>query len=125
VIGIAREKGESGYVDKGQNLWPAVHRSDAATLYRLIVEKQPVQKIFHAVAETGISFREIAEAIGKGLNLPVVSKSGENVAAHFGWFAHFASIDCPASSEKTREVLDWKLEGAGLIEDLSACYFLN
>ncbi len=123
VIGIAREKGESAYINEGQNRWPAVHRSDAAALYRLAIEKQPSLKILHAVAETGVPFREIAEAIGKGLNLPVVSKSGDEITAHFGWFANFASMGCPASSEKTRNELGWEPHGPGLIEDIQACYF--
>jgi len=123
VIGTAREKGTSAYVGDGNNQWPAVHRSDAAALYRLIVEKQPSLKVFHAVAETGVPFREIAEAIGKGLNLPVVSKSGDEVAEHFGWFAHFAAINCPSSSEQTRQALGWEPHGPGLIEDMLDCYF--
>jgi len=125
VIGIAKEKGESACVNEGLNRWPAVHRSDAATLYRLIVEKQPSLKILHAVAETGVPFRGIAEAIGKGLNLPVASKSGNDIATHFGWFANFASMGCPASSGKTRKALGWEPIGPELIEDIQACYFLD
>lgn len=125
VIDMAKEKGQSAYVDEGQNRWPAVHRSDAAALYRLIVEKQPALKVFHAVAETGVPFREIATTIGRELNLPVVSKSGDAIAAHFGWFAHFALIDCPASGSKTQEILDWTPTGPGLIEDITAHYFLR
>lgn len=125
VIDMAREKGESAYVDEGNNQWPAVHRSDAAVLYRLILEKQPSLQTFHAVAETGVPFREIAQAIGKGLNLPVTSMSGDEVERHFGWFAHFAAINCPSSSEQTRQALGWKPQGPGLIEDMQACYFLS
>jgi len=123
VIGIAKEKGESAYINEGQNRWPAVHRSDAASLYRLVIEQQPSLKILHAVAETGVPFREIAKAIGKGLNLPVVSKNGDEITAHFGWFANFASMGCPASSEKTRGALGWEPTGPELISDISACYF--
>jgi nucleoside-diphosphate-sugar epimerase len=123
VIGIAHEKGESAYIGEGNNQWPAVHRSDAAAVYRLIVEKQPSLKTLHAVAETGVPFREIAQAIGKGLNLPVMSKSGDEVAKHFGWFAHFAAINCPSSSEQTRQALGWEPHGTGLIEDIRANYF--
>lgn len=123
VIGMAREKGESAYVNEGQNHWPAVHRSDAAALYRLIVEKLPAQKIFHAAAESGVPFREIAEAIGEGLGLPAVSKSGDDVSTHFGWFAHFASMDCPSSNEKTRGALGWEPKAPGLIRDIQAWYF--
>lgn len=123
VIDMARQKGESAYVADGANQWPAVHRTDAASLYRLVVEKQPELKIFHAVAETGVPFREIAQAIGEGLNLPVTSKSGDNVTEHFGWFAHFASINCPSSSELTRGALGWQPNGIGLIEDMKLHYF--
>lgn len=123
VINTDREKGESAYVGDGQNKWAAVHRTDAATLYRLIIEKKPEQKIFHAVAEAGIPFRDIAEAIGEGLNLPVVSKSGDDVAAHFGWFAHFAGLGCESSSEKTRAILGWEPKRPGLIEDMREHYF--
>lgn len=123
IIGMAKEKGESAYIGEGQNYWPAVHRFDAAALYRLIVEKQPALKVLHAVAETGIPFREIASAIGRGLNLPAVSKSGDDAAAYFGWFANFAAISCPAAAEQTRTILDWQPQGPGLIEDMEACYF--
>ncbi len=123
VMAMAREKGESAYVGDGGNQWPAVHRTDAAALYRLIAEKQPELRIFHAVAEQGVPFKEIATAIGRGLNLPVTSKSGDEVAAHFGWFAHFASINCPSLSEKTREATGWQTSGPGLIEDMMSNYF--
>lgn len=123
IINMAREKGESAYIGDGSNQWPAVHRKDAAVLYRLIVEKQPEQKVLHAVAETGVPFKEIAETIGKGLNLPVVSKSGDDIAAHFGWFAHFATINCPASGDKTRQALGWEPREPGLIDDITAWYF--
>lgn len=123
VIGMAREKGKSAYVGEGSNQWPAVYRSDAAALYRLIVEKQPLLKTLHAVAETGVPFREIAGAIGKGLHLPVVSTIDGAIAEHFGWFAHFAAINCPSLSEQTRRALGWEPKGPGLIEDMEACYF--
>jgi len=119
VIDMALDKGESAYVAEGKNHWPAVYRDDAAVLYRLIVEQQPELKVLHAVAEEGIQFSEIATAIGKKLNLPVVSKSGEDAAAHFGWFLHFASIDCPASSKKTRDALGWETKGEGLVDELT------
>lgn len=125
VIGMAREKGESAYAGDGNNQWPAIHRLDAAAVYRLIVEKQPSLKVLHAVAETGVPFRDIAQAIGDGLNLPVVSKTGDEVAGHFGWFAHFAAMGCPSSSEQTRQALGWEPHGPGLLEDIRACYFLN
>lgn len=124
LINLAREKGASAYVDEGKNHWPAVHRSDAAVLYRLIVEKQPEMRVFHAVAEEGVPFVKIAEAIASGLHLPLVSKTGDEVSNHFGWFAHFASIDCPASSAKTRKALGWEAKQTGLINDVAtAGYF--
>jgi nucleoside-diphosphate-sugar epimerase len=126
IINMAKEKGESAYIAAGDNRWPAVHRSDAAALYRLIIEKQPELRVLHAVAEEGIEFREIAEAIGQGLHLPVLSKTGDEAAAHFGWFLHFASMNCPSSSEKTRATLNWQPKATGLIADISAAgYFLN
>jgi nucleoside-diphosphate-sugar epimerase len=123
VVNITRQKGVSAFVAEGNNRWPAVHRSDAAVLYRLIIEKQPALKVLHAVAEEGISFREIAQAISQGLHLPLVSKTGDGATEHFGWFVHFAGIDCAASSQKTREALGWETSGAGLIADMTACYF--
>ena len=118
LIGIAKEKGAAAYIGEGNNQWPAVHRLDAAALYRLIIEKQPAQKVYHAVAEQGIPFKQIAAAIGKALQVPVVSKDGADAEAHFTWFKHFASIGCPASSTQTREVLGWKPVHAGLLEEL-------
>jgi len=118
LIALAREKGVSAYVGEGLNRWTAVHRLDSAQLYRLALEKGAAGARYHGVAEEGIPFREIAEAIGRGLNLPVVSKSPEEAAEHFGWFAHFAAIDCPASSELTRERLGWNPTHVGLIADL-------
>jgi len=125
VIEMARSKGQSAYVAEGNNRWPAVHCFDAAVLYRLIVEKQPELKVFHAVAEEGIPFREIAEAISNGLQLPTVSKTNEEAAKHFGWFLHFASIDCPSASEKTRHALNWEPTATSLIEDISTAGYFN
>lgn len=125
VIGMAREKGESAYVGKGENCWPAVQRFDAAVMYRMIVEQQPAQKVFHAVAEEGIAFRQIAEAIGQGLRLQTVSKEGKDAEAHFGWFLRFASLSAEASSEQSRKTLGWEPKGALLFEDMAATYFLK
>jgi len=118
IIDRAKENGESAYIGEGKNRWSAVHRLDAAVLYRLIVEQQPSQKVYNAVAEEGIPLRDIAEAIGKGLNLPAVSRTGKDAEAHFTWFTHFAALDCPASSEKTRKILNWQPSQPGLLEDL-------
>src|SRR6266481_358582 len=118
LIGIAREKGVSAYVGEGLNRWNAVHRLDAAHLFRLALEKATAGARFHAVAEEGIAFRDIAEVIGKRLNIPVVSKSPEEAANHFGWFAAFAGLDCPASSKLTQERLDWRPVHPTLLTDL-------
>jgi nucleoside-diphosphate-sugar epimerase len=96
------------YVGEGLNRWPAVHRLDAARLYGLVLEKSPVAPRYHAVADEGVPFREIAQVIGRRLNIPVVSKSPEETADHFGWFAHFAGLDCPASSARTQKELGWR-----------------
>jgi len=118
IIDIAKQKGESAYVGDGKNRWAAVHRLDAAVMYRLIIEQQPEQLVFHPVAEEGILFRDIATAIGNGLGMPTVSKVGEDVKTHFGWFQHFASIDCLASSEKSRTTLGWAPVQPSLMDDL-------
>ncbi|SEH38080.1 Nucleoside-diphosphate-sugar epimerase [Rhizobium tibeticum] len=118
LIGIAREKGVSVYTGEGGNLWAAVHRFDAAKLYRLALEKGKAGARYHGVAEEGVRFREIAEVIGHRLNVPVVSKSSEEAAVHFGWFAHFAAIDNLASSKRTREEMGWQATGPGLISDI-------
>ena len=118
LIDVAREKGASAYVGDGQNRWPAVHRLDAAHLYRLVLEKGSAGARYHAVDEEGVPLRDIAEVIGKHLNVPVVSKSHEEAADHFGWLAHFAAFDIPASSQWTQEQLGWRPRGPGLISDL-------
>ncbi len=119
LIDIAREKGVSAYIGDGLNRWPAVHRLDAAHLFRLALEKDYVAGTrFHGVAEEGIAFRNIAQVIGKRLNLPVVSKSPEEASDHFDWFEHFAAIDNPSSSRQTQEYLGWRAVQPGLIADL-------
>ena len=118
LIGIAREKGISAYVGDGLNRWPAVHRLDAAHLYRLVLEKGSAGARYHGVADEGVPFRDIASVIGRRLNVPVVAKAPEEAADHFGWFAHFAAIDCPASSLQTRELLGWQPKQPRLIPDV-------
>ena len=124
IIAMAREKGESAYIDAGQNLWPAVHRLDAARVFVLALEKGASNAIYHANSEEGVPFREIATLIGKHLNLPVVSKNAQEAGEHFGWFTHFASLNNPTSSQITREVLGWKPEHQDLLTDIdTAGYF--
>jgi nucleoside-diphosphate-sugar epimerase len=118
LIGIARQKGVSAYIGDGLNRWPAVHRLDAARLFRLAVEKGFARARFHGVAEEGIPVRDIAGAIGRRLNLPLVSVPPAEATAHFGWLAHFLALDCPASSRQTREQLGWQPTQPGLLADL-------
>jgi nucleoside-diphosphate-sugar epimerase len=118
AIAVAREKGVSAYVGEGRNRWAAVHILDAARLYRLAIEKQEAGARYHAVAEEGVPAREIAEAIGRGLKVPVVSKSPEEAAAHFGWLGMFAGRDLTGSSVQTQQRLGWRPTGPGLLADL-------
>jgi nucleoside-diphosphate-sugar epimerase len=118
LIGIARAKGVSVYVGEGLNHWPAVHRLDAAHLYRLVLEKGSPGARYHGIAEEGVPFREIAGVIGRRLNVPIVSKTPEETTEHFGWFAHFAAIDNQASSQRTQEQLGWQPKQPGLIPDI-------
>ena len=119
MIALAREKGVSAYVGDGLNRWPAVHRLDAAHLYRLVLEKGSAGARYHAIAEEGVPVRDIADAIGRGLNVPVVAKSPEEAAGHFGWLGFFVGADAPASSARTQERLGWRpTTQTGLIADL-------
>jgi nucleoside-diphosphate-sugar epimerase len=118
VVRVAREKGASAYIGEGLNRWPAAHVLDVARLYRLALEKHDAGSRYNAVAEEGVSMREIAEIIGRGLKLPVVSISQDEAPAHFGWLAMFAGVDMPASSAQTRQRLGWHPTGPRLIADL-------
>jgi nucleoside-diphosphate-sugar epimerase len=125
LISIAREKSVSVFIGEGLNRWPAVHRLDAAHLYRLILEKGGAGATYHGIADEGVPTREIAEAIGRGLNVPVVSKSREAAADHFGWIARFFGIDGPASSALTQERLGWRPVQPGIIADLNAEHYFE
>ena len=120
LIGIARDKGVAAYVGEGRNRFPAGHLSDVALLYRLAIERGEAGARYHAVDEEGIDTRTIAEALGRGLKLPVVSIPADEAGAHFGWMSIFAGLDMPASSAWTRRTLGWNPKGPGLITDLDA-----
>ena len=125
LIGIARQKGVSAYVGDGENRWPAVHRLDAARLFRLALEHAPAGAALHGVAEEGVPIRAVAEVIGRHLNLPVVSVPAEQASEHFGWLGHFIGADVPASNTLTRELLDWHPAHPGLIADLDAGHYFS
>jgi len=124
AIAVAREKGVSAYVGDGLNRWAAVHVLDAARLYNLALEKREVGARYHAVAEEGVPVRDIAEAIGRGLEVPVVPKSPEEAAAHFGWMGMFVGRDLIGSSVQTQRRLAWRPIGPGLITDLDRAHYL-
>jgi nucleoside-diphosphate-sugar epimerase len=125
AIRVAREKGASAYIGEGLNRWPAAHVLDVARLYRLALEKGEAGSRYNAVAEEGVSMREIAEVIGRGLKVPVVSLSQQEAQSHFGWLAMFAGADMPASSALTRQRLGWRPTGPGLIADLEQMRWLE
>lgn len=120
LAAVARAKGVSGYPGDGTNRWSAVHRGDAARLVVLALDRAPAGALLHAVAEQGVPTREIAEAIGRALDLPVTSVAPEDVAGHFGWIASFFAMDLAAASDVTRELLDWTPTGPTLVEDIDA-----
>ncbi len=125
LVGIAREKGLSGYIGDGANRWPAVHRLDSARLFRLALEHAPAGSTLHAVADEGVPVKDIAEVIGRHLKLPVVAISPENAGEHFGWLGALLALDAPASSELTRELMAWRPAQPGLIDDLDQGHYFN
>ena len=125
LIDIARNTGISAYIEDGSNCWPAVHRLDAAALYRLAVEKAPAGSRLEGVHDEGIPFREIASAIGKRLNVKTVSISREEAAAHFGFLGHLAGLDIKRSNAAARELLGWSPQQPGLLADLELPHYFE
>jgi nucleoside-diphosphate-sugar epimerase len=125
LVGIARDRGVSGYIGDGSNRWPAVHRSDAAHLFRLAVEQVPAGSVLHAIADEGVPVRAIAEVIGRQLDLPVVAVAAGDADQHFGWLGRFLALDTPASSALTRELTGWLPTGPGLIDDLDKGHYFR
>jgi nucleoside-diphosphate-sugar epimerase len=125
LIDIAREKGVSAYPGDGANRWPAVHRFDAARLFRLALESAPTGARLHAIGDEGVPVREIAGAVGGHLGLPVTSVAPETAADHFGWLGVFFSLDLPASSTITRELLGWRPTRHGLLDDLEQGHYFD
>jgi nucleoside-diphosphate-sugar epimerase len=120
LVRLARERGVSAYVGDGANVWPAVHRLDAARLYRLAVESGPAGVRWHAIAEEGVPVREIAQAVGDAVGVPTTSIDPDDAADHFGWIAGFATVDNPISSTRTQQLLGWQPTGPTLLEDIRA-----
>jgi len=125
LIGIAQAKGFSAYPGDGKNRWPAVHRLDAARLFRLAVESAPAGARLHGVADEGVPVRDLADVIGRHLKLPVHSVPREEADGHFGWIGRFFANDVPTSSALTRKLLDWYPEQPGLIADLEAGHYFK
>jgi nucleoside-diphosphate-sugar epimerase len=125
IARIAREKGTSVYIGDGTNRWPATHRLDVAHLFRLALENAPAGSTLHAIADEGVAIREVAEVIGRQLDVPVVSISTEDAAEHFGVLAHFLALDSPASSALTRDLLGWQPTHQGLIADLEEGHYFR
>ena len=123
VVAADRAAGTAAYIDAGSNRWSAIHRSDAARLVRLGVEGAPAGSVLHAVGEEGVALHDIAEAIGRGLDLPATSITTEQAATQFGFLAHFLALDMPVSSTLTRELLSWEPSGPGLVADLDQGHY--
>lgn len=125
LVGVARERGISGYPGEGTNRWPAVHRLDAAELFRVAVESAPAGAVLHAVDDEGVAVRDIAELIGRRLGLPVSSIAADAVADHFGWIGAMFTLDVPTSSDRTRRLTGWRPTHTGLIEDLQQGHYFE
>ncbi|MFB7497442.1 SDR family oxidoreductase [Streptomyces sp. NPDC056161] len=123
LVAVARTKGVSGYLGDGANRWPAVHRLDAARMFRLAVERAPAGSVLHGVAEEGVAIRDIAEVIGRHLDLPVTPVAPEAAAGHFGWLAGLVGLDMAASNALTRELIDWQPVHPGLLDDLDKGHY--
>jgi nucleoside-diphosphate-sugar epimerase len=123
LVGIARQRGVAGYVGDGTNRWPAVHRSDAARLARLAVEAAPAGSVLHAVADEGVPFRDIAQAMGRHLGIPTTSVAPADAGEHFAHLGHFVGLDSPATAAATRELLGWEPTGPSLLEDLGQDHY--
>jgi nucleoside-diphosphate-sugar epimerase len=125
IVGIARDTGVSRYIGDGSNRWPAVHRLDAAHLFRLALEHAPAGSVLHAIADEGVPIRDIAEVIGRHLDLPVVSIPPEQAAEHFRWLGGLLGVDTPASSALTRQLLGWHPTQPGLLDDLEKGHYFD
>ncbi|MEU6341668.1 SDR family oxidoreductase [Streptomyces sp. NPDC046977] len=125
LVAIARAKGVSGYLGDGAGRWPAVHRLDAARLFRLAVEKAPAGSVLHGVAEEGVAIHDVAEVIGRHLDVPVASVAPEDAAGHFAWLSGFLGHDIVVSSALTRELVGWQPVHPGLLEDLDKGHYFN
>ncbi|MFG2793481.1 SDR family oxidoreductase [Streptomyces sp. NPDC048419] len=125
LVAVARDKGVSGYIGDGANRWPAVHRLDAARLFRLAVEEAPAGSVLHGVAEEGVAIRDVAEVIGRHLDVPVTSVTPEDAPGHFTWLSAFLGLDAPASNTLTRGLLAWEPTQPGLLEDLDKGHYFQ
>ena len=123
IVAADRAAGAAAYIGEGINRWPAVHRFDAARLVRLGIEGAPAGSVLHAVGEEGVAIRDIAEAIGRGLDLPVTSITAEQAQAHFGFLAGFLALDMAASNTLTRKLLSWEPSGPPLVTDLDQGHY--
>jgi nucleoside-diphosphate-sugar epimerase len=125
LVAIARAKGVSGYLGDGSNRWPAVHRTDAAGLFRLAVESAPAGSTLQAIGDEGVPIRAVAEVIGRQLGVPARAIAPDDAAAHFAWLANFIGVDSPAASAVTRQLLGWQPSNIGLIEDLEQGHYFR